>query len=116
MRRLVGFSAACLGLIALVLLVIWIMGGFENVHLSLAGRIAYGLGVVPASVLGVASMALVFHATLAAGTRPPGSCGASRTGRRSRAELSRVHRRPACRPGRDAGGAGRRGHSACARR
>ena len=61
MRRLVGFSAACLGLIALVLLVIWIMGGFENVHLSLAGWIAYVLGVVLTSVLGVALMALVFY-------------------------------------------------------
>ena len=61
MRRLVGFSAVCLGFIALVLLVIWIMGGFSNVHLSLAGWIAYGLGVVLTSVLGVVLMALVFY-------------------------------------------------------
>jgi uncharacterized integral membrane protein len=58
---LVGFSVACLGFIALVLLVIWIMGGFESVHLSLAGWIAYGLGVVLTSVLGVGLMALVFY-------------------------------------------------------
>ncbi|MFL5338420.1 MAG: hypothetical protein ACJ8H8_35975 [Geminicoccaceae bacterium] len=37
------------------------MSGFENVHLSLAGWIAYGLGVVLTSVLGVVPMALVFH-------------------------------------------------------
>src|SRR4051812_34395355 len=61
MQRLVGFSAACLGFIALVLLVIWIMGGFSNVHLSLAGWIAYILGVVLTSVLGVTLMALVFY-------------------------------------------------------
>src|SRR3954454_23262258 len=61
MQRLFGFSAACLGFIALVLLVIWVMGGFENVHLSLAGWIAYMLGVVLTSVLGVVLMALVFH-------------------------------------------------------
>ena len=61
MRRMVGFSAACLGFIALVLLVIWVMGGFENAHLSLAGWIAYGLGVVLTSVLGVGLMALVFY-------------------------------------------------------
>jgi hypothetical protein len=58
---LVGFSAACLGFIGLVLLVVWIMGGFESVHLSLAGWIAYGLGVVLTSVLGVGLMALVFY-------------------------------------------------------
>ena len=43
------------------LLVIRIMGGFESVHLSLAGWIAYGLGVVLTSVLGVGLMALVFY-------------------------------------------------------
>jgi hypothetical protein len=58
---LVGFSAACLGLVGLVLLVVWATGGFEDVHLSLAGWIAYGLGVVLTSVLGVGLMALVFY-------------------------------------------------------
>jgi hypothetical protein len=58
---LVGFSAACLGFVGLVLLVVWIMGGFEDVHLSLAGWIAYGLGVVLTSTLGVGLMALVFY-------------------------------------------------------
>src|SRR3954452_15097944 len=52
----------------------------------------------------------------AGGTRAPGGGGARWTGRRSRAELSRAHRPRACRPGRDAGGVGRRGRSACARR
>jgi hypothetical protein len=67
MRRMVGFSAACLGFIALVLLVIWVMGGFENAHLSLAGWIAYGLGVVLTSVLGVGLMALVFYSDRSGG-------------------------------------------------
>ena len=37
------------------------MSGFENVGLSLADWIAYGLGVVLTSVLGVVPMAPVFH-------------------------------------------------------
>ena len=43
------------------LLVIRIMGGFENVQLSLAGWIACMLGVVVTSVLGVVPTALLFH-------------------------------------------------------
>ena len=43
------------------LLVIRIMGGFENVQLSLAGWIACMLGVVVTSVLGVVLTALLFH-------------------------------------------------------
>ena len=58
---LVGFSAACLGFVGLVLLVVWTVGGFEDVHLSPAGWIAYGLGVVLTSALGVGLMALVFY-------------------------------------------------------
>jgi len=64
---LVGFSAACLGLVGLVLLVVWATGGFEDVHLSLAGWIAYGLGVVLTSVLGVGLMALVFYSDRSGG-------------------------------------------------
>ena len=39
----------------------WVIGGFENVQLSLAGWIACMLGVVVTSVPGVVLMALVFH-------------------------------------------------------
>jgi hypothetical protein len=58
---LVGFSAACLGLIGLVLMLVWAIGGFEDVHLSLAGWIAYGLGVVLTNALGVGLVMLVFY-------------------------------------------------------
>lgn len=62
MRRIVGFSAACLGLIALVVLIVLVMGGFEFMgDLGVHGWIAFTLGVVVTSVLGVGLMALVFH-------------------------------------------------------
>ena len=62
MRRLVGFSLACLGFIALVMLVVFFMGGFELMGgLGTHGWIACPLGIVVTSALGVALMALVFH-------------------------------------------------------
>ena len=61
MRWIGGFSAACLGFIALVMLVIWIMGGFAGGNLSVSGWIALFLGIVLTSVLGVTLMALVFY-------------------------------------------------------
>ena len=62
MHRLVGFSLACLGFIALVMLVVLLMGGFELMgDLGTHGWIAFTLGVVVTSALGVALMALVFH-------------------------------------------------------
>lgn len=61
MRRIVSFSAGCLGFIALVLLVIWIMGGFEGANLGMHGWIAISLGMAVTSALGVGLMALVFH-------------------------------------------------------
>jgi hypothetical protein len=61
MRQIVGFSAACLGFIALVMLIVWFMGAFEGGNLSVHGWIALTLGTVLTSALGVALMALVFH-------------------------------------------------------
>ena len=62
MRRLVGFSLACLGFIALVMLVVLLIGGFELMGgLGTHGWIAFTLGVVVTSALGVGLMALVFH-------------------------------------------------------
>jgi hypothetical protein len=51
------------------------MSGFENVGLSLAGWIAYGLGAVLTSVLGVVPMAPVFHGDR---SRQDGSAGEMR--------------------------------------
>jgi hypothetical protein len=53
MRRIVGFSAACLGFIALIMLLVWVMGGFEGANLGFHGWIAIVLGMVSTSVLGV---------------------------------------------------------------
>jgi hypothetical protein len=62
LRRIVGFSLACLGFIALVVLVVLVMGGFEFLGgLGVHGWIAFTLGVVVTSLLGVGLMALVFH-------------------------------------------------------
>jgi hypothetical protein len=62
MRRLVGFSLFCLGFIALILLTVLLMGGFEFMgNVGVHGWIAFTLGVVITSALGVGLMALVFH-------------------------------------------------------
>ena len=62
MRRLVGFALACLGFIALVVLVVLVMGGAEFLGgMSVNGWIAFTLGVVVTSALGVGLMALAFH-------------------------------------------------------
>jgi hypothetical protein len=62
MRRLVGFALACLGSIALIVLVVLLMGGAEFLGgMSVNGWIAFTLGVVVTSALGVGLMALVFH-------------------------------------------------------
>lgn len=61
MRRIVGFSAACLGFIVLVMLTVWLMGGLEGVALGFHGWVALALGTTLTSALGVALMALVFH-------------------------------------------------------
>ena len=61
MRRMVGFSAACLGFIAVIMLLVWVMGGFEGANLGFHGWVAIVLGMVLTSVLGVVLMALVFH-------------------------------------------------------
>jgi hypothetical protein len=61
MRRIVGFSLGCLGFIALVMLIVWIMGGFEGADFGFHGWIAIILGMTVTSALGVALMALVFH-------------------------------------------------------
>ena len=61
MRRIVGFSAACLGFIAFVMLIVWVMGAFEGANLGFHGWIAITLGMTITSALGVALMALVFY-------------------------------------------------------
>ena len=62
MRRARGCSLACLGFIALVMVIVLVMGGFEFMgDLGTHGWIAFTLGIVVTSALGVALMALVFH-------------------------------------------------------
>ena len=61
MGRVMGFAAACLGFIALVMLTVWIMGGFDGAELGLHGWVAMILGMTVTSALGVTLMALVFH-------------------------------------------------------
>jgi hypothetical protein len=99
MRKIVGFMAACLGLVALVLLVIWISGGFEDVRLSPAGWTAYALGVVLTSVLGTALMALVFYSDRSGQDEASGGTAelvraTSRTGEETAARRPRRRTRP----------------------
>ncbi len=62
MRRIVGFSLACLGFIALIMLAVLAMGGAELLDdIGVNGWIAFTLGVVVTSALGVGLMALVFY-------------------------------------------------------
>ena len=61
MRRIAGFSAACAGFVAAGVLIVWVMGGFEGGNLSGHGWVAYGLGAVLTSALGIGLMALVFY-------------------------------------------------------
>ena len=44
MPRIIGFSAGCLGFIALVMLIVWIMGGFEGANLGFHGWVASSWG------------------------------------------------------------------------
>jgi hypothetical protein len=53
--------AACLGFIAAIMLIFWLMGGFGDDHVSGAGWIAFAIGATLTSVLGVGLMALVFY-------------------------------------------------------
>ena len=61
MRRVIGLMAACLGFIAAIMLIFWIMGGFGGDNVSVSGWIAFAIGATLTSVLGVGLMALVFY-------------------------------------------------------
>ena len=55
------FSAACVGMVFAVLLLIWASGGFAGPGLTGNGLAAMLLGVVISTGLGVGLMALVFY-------------------------------------------------------
>ncbi len=61
MRRILGFSAGCVGFILLVMFIVWAMGAFEDINLGTHGWIAFTLGVVVTCALGIGLMALVFY-------------------------------------------------------
>lgn len=63
MRWVLGFSGLCLGLLAGVLLALWMLNGFSGFGLSVHGTIALVLGVVFTSALAVVLMALVFYSS-----------------------------------------------------
>ena len=81
MRRIVGFSAACLGFIALGLLIVWAMGGFAGGDLGGHGRVALTLGIVLTSAVGVGLMALVFHSARSGRDEDAGGGGGHKPGR-----------------------------------
>jgi hypothetical protein len=45
MPRIIAFSAGCLGFIALVMLIVSVMGGFEGADLGFHGWVAITLGM-----------------------------------------------------------------------
>src|SRR3982750_2808573 len=63
MRRVIGLMAACLGFIAAIMLIFWIMGGFEGGggSVSVSGWIAFALGATLTREL-VRSIRTVFPA------------------------------------------------------
>ena len=61
MRHILGFSAGCVGFIALVLLIVWAMGGFAGGEMGVYGWVALALGIVLTCALAITLMALVFH-------------------------------------------------------
>jgi hypothetical protein len=58
-RYVISFGVAWLGVIAVVLLAVWVMGGFSG--LDAAGDVALVLGIIFTSGLCAALMALVFY-------------------------------------------------------
>jgi ABC-type multidrug transport system permease subunit len=61
MRWVLTFAAFNATFIAVVLVMLWVIGGFEDSGLSTHGWVALLLGITLTSALGVALMALVFH-------------------------------------------------------
>jgi hypothetical protein len=61
MRWMISFVAASVGGIAVVLLAVWGMNGFDSLGLDTAGTVAIVLGIVVTSALGVGLMALIFY-------------------------------------------------------
>jgi hypothetical protein len=61
MRQILGFSAGCVGFIALVLLLVWAMGGFAGAGMGVHGWIPLAIGIVLTCALAITLMALVFH-------------------------------------------------------
>jgi hypothetical protein len=61
MKRLVWFFAICLAGIAVVMLLIWLGGGFSGYGPDRSIGVAIALGVLCTSLLGVGLMGLMFH-------------------------------------------------------
>jgi hypothetical protein len=62
MRRwLVNFAAMSFGTVALILGVIWLVGGFEDMGLSRDGKIALIIAVAMTVLMSFGLMALVFY-------------------------------------------------------
>ena len=61
MKWIVGFSTACVGAVAALLLVIWATVGFASMGLSGHGVVAITLGIIFSTAIAVALMALIFY-------------------------------------------------------
>jgi hypothetical protein len=61
MKWVVWFILACVGVVAIFLIGVWIAGGLHGLGQNLNIALAAGLGIVLASALGVGLMALIFY-------------------------------------------------------
>jgi hypothetical protein len=61
MRRIIRFSASCIGATVAVLALIWVFGGFSGLGLDGAGMTALFLGITFTIALAVGLMALIFN-------------------------------------------------------
>ena len=61
LRWLVGYVLATLGGIALVLLVLWTLDGFQGFNLDAGATAAVVVGIAVTSALGVGLMGLIFY-------------------------------------------------------
>ena len=61
MRRIITFSASCIGATVVVLALIWVFGGFSGLGLDSSGMAALFLGITFTVALAVGLMALIFY-------------------------------------------------------
>jgi hypothetical protein len=63
MRWILGFAGLCIGIIAVIVVLIWAFDVFGGLGLDVHGKVALGLGIVFTTLLAAGLMALVFYSS-----------------------------------------------------